>query len=57
MITPALDSVGVELMRKYFRRGREYHTVYREGKGGGTEVETAVKLYKSHRRVSETERR
>ena len=54
-IPSALDSISVELMRKYFRRVCEYHRAYREGKGGGTEVETAVKLYKSHRRVSETE--
>ena len=39
----------------HFRRVREYHRAYREGKSGGAEVEEAVKLYKSHRRVSETE--
>ena len=55
MITLALDSVRVDLIRKYFRRVREYHRAYREGKSGGTEVETAVKLYKSHLCVSETE--
>ena len=54
-INPALDSVTVLLIRKYFRRVREYHRAYREGKSGGAEVEEAVKLYKSHRRVSETE--
>jgi transposase len=54
-IIPALESVSVALIRKYFRRVREYHRAYREGKNGGEEVESAIKLYKSHRRVPETE--
>jgi hypothetical protein len=54
-INPALDSVSVSLIRKYYRRVREYHRAYREGKSGGLDVESAVKLYKSHRRVPETE--
>ena len=54
-IVPALESVSTALIRKYFRRVREYHRAYREGKSGGSEVESAVKLYKSHRRVFETE--
>ena len=54
-ITPAFESVSIELIRKYFRRVREYHRAYREGNCGGVEVESAVKLYKSHRRVPETE--
>ena len=52
-IIPALESVGVELIRKYFRRVREYHRAYREGKSGGVEVESAIKTFKSHRRVPE----
>ena len=49
-INPALDSVSVSLIRKYYRRVREYHRAYREGKSGGLEVESAVKLF-----VPETE--
>ena len=38
-------------MRKYFRKVREYERAYLEGKKAGKEVEAAVKVYKSHRRV------
>ena len=51
IIDPALDSVNVELIRKYFRKVREYEKAYLEGKKAGKEVEAAVKVYKSHRRV------
>ena len=51
LLNPALDSVTVELMRKFFRKAREYERAYLEGKKAGKEVESAVKLYKSHRRV------
>ena len=54
-IGPALDSVPVDLMRKYFRRVREYARGYREGFAAGPALERAVKQYKSHRRVSELE--
>lgn len=54
-INLALDSVSVSLIRKYYRKVREYHRAYREGKRSGKDVESAVKLYKSHRRVPETE--
>lgn len=54
-IGPALDSVSTDLMREYFRRVREYQRGYREGFAAGPELESAVKLYKSHRRVSELE--
>ena len=50
-INPALDSVSVDLIRKYFRKVREYELAYVEGNKAGKEVEAAVKLYKSHRRV------
>lgn len=43
------------LARKYFRRVREYARGYREGFAAGPELETAVKQYKSHRRVTELE--
>ena len=51
ILDPALDSVPVELIRKYFRKVREYEKAYLEGKKAGKEVEAAVKVYKSHRRV------
>ena len=54
-INPALDSVSVDLIRKFFRKVREYERAYLEGNKAGKEVEAAVKQYKSHRRVfSET---
>ena len=43
ILDPALDSVTVELMRKYFRKVREYEKAYLEGKKAGKEVEAAVK--------------
>ena len=51
-IEPALESVDTDLIRKYFRRVREYVRGYREGFATGPELEKAVKLYKSHCRVS-----
>ena len=48
IILQALDSISTNVIRKYFRRVREYHRAYREGKCGGQEVEKAVKLYNSH---------
>lgn len=54
-IRPALDSVSTDLIRKYFRRVREYQRGYREGFAAGPELESAVKLYKSHHRVSKLE--
>ena len=46
-----LASVDVNIIRKYFRKCREYMQAYRDGKVGGDEIENAVKLYKSHRRI------
>ena len=51
VINPALDSVSTDLIRKYFRKVREYERAYLEGHKAGKEVEAAVKLYKSHCRV------
>ena len=48
----ALDSIPVDLMRKYFLKVRDYMKVYREGLEGGVKVEATVKDYKSHQRVS-----
>lgn len=52
-IVPALNSVTVELIRKFFRKTREYHRAYREGKQM-TEMKRILKKYKSHRRVPES---
>ena len=54
-IEPALDTVSVDLIRKYFRKVREYARGYKEGFAAGPALENALKQYKSHRRVSELE--
>ena len=51
IIDPGLDSVSTDLIRKFFRRVREYERAYLEGKKAGKELEKAVKVYKSHRRI------
>ena len=51
IINPAIDEISTDTIRKYFRKAAEYEKAYREGKQAGKEVEVAVKLYKSHRRV------
>lgn len=51
VLIPALESVRLDTIRKYFRKCREYMQAYRDGKSGGNDVENAVKLYKFHRRV------
>lgn len=51
IIGPALDSVSVDLIRKYFSRVGEYERAYLEGKKAGKEVEQAAKVFKSHRRI------
>ena len=50
IINPALDSVSVDLIRKYARKARDYEAAYRAGLNAGKGVEAAVKQYKSHRR-------
>ena len=42
---------GLQSVRKFFRKSREYMQAYREGKSGGKDVEQAVKFYKSHHRI------
>ena len=55
ILNPALESVSTDLIRKYFRKAKDYEKAYSEGLKAGREVEKAVKKYKSHRRVfSET---
>ena len=51
IVNPALDSVSVDLIRKFGRKARDYEQAYRDGHKAGKAVEDAVKLYKSHRRV------
>ncbi len=53
IIPPALESVPVDLMRKFFRKVREYEQGYLEGFQPGKEMDNALKKYKSHRRVFE----
>ena len=51
IINPALDSVSVDLIRKYARKARDYEKAYRSGHQAGKSVEAAVESYKSHRRI------
>ena len=51
IINPALDSVSVDLIRKYARKARDYEAAYRAGLNAGKGVEAAVKEYKSHRKI------
>ena len=52
-IVAGLNSVNIDLIRKFFRKTREYHRAYREGKQI-TEMKNILKKYKSHRRVPES---
>ena len=52
-IIPALDSVTLDSIRKFFRKMRDYINAYKEGLTAGPELEKAVKKYKSHRKVYE----
>ena len=52
----ALHSVDVEMIREFFRKVREYHRAYREGIHIAKEIKKTLKVYKSHRWVSESER-
>ena len=47
-IIPALDSVTLDSIRKFFRKMRDYMDAYKEGLSAGPELEKAVKKYKSH---------
>ena len=53
-VTPALESVSLDAIRKYFRKSRDYIHAYREGISG-YQANEAVKKYKSHRKVPEQE--
>ena len=43
IIDEALDSVSTELIRKYFRKIREYHRAYRQGNTLGKEMQNLLK--------------
>ena len=53
-VGPALDSVSVDNIRRYFRKCRDYMKAYRDGHTAGKLLENAVKVYKSHRKVHYT---
>ena len=53
-ISPALESVSQDTIRKYFRKSRYYMHEYREG-FTGYQANDKVKVYKSHRKVSKAE--
>ena len=54
IVPEGLDRVTLEQIQKYFRTCRDYERAYRQG-GTGKEVEERVKVYKSHRRVLNTD--
>ena len=47
IINPALDSVLVDLIRKFLRKVRDYEKAHTEGLKAGEQVEEAMKKYKS----------
>ena len=49
IIEPGLDSVSVDLIRKYFRKARDYERAYRECHHAGIEVKMVK--HKSHRHI------
>ena len=53
VVPPSLESVSVEMMNKFFRTCHDYEMAYRSG-CSGKDVEKKVKVYKSHRRVFNT---
>ena len=53
-IDRALNSVSIDLIRKYFRKVREIMRAYRNGLTPGHDLDMVLKEYKSHRRVSST---
>ena len=55
IINEALDSVNIEIIRKYFRKTREFHRAYRDNIKIGKDMEKTLKMYKSHRRIPENE--
>ena len=54
-INRAFDSVNVDMVRKYFRKVREYNRAYRDKIKIGKDMEKALKSYNSHHRVPASE--
>ena len=54
IVPQALALVSIDLIRKSFRKDRDYHRAYMDGRTAVDAVD-AVKTYKSHRRVPDTE--
>jgi len=50
----AVSSVSLDLIEKYFRKVRDYHRAYMEGKDV-LEAQSLLKKVKSHRRVPGSE--
>ena len=48
------DVIPLELIQKYFRKARDYIHMYKTGGCSGANVEAAVKLYRTHRRIFES---
>ena len=53
-VVPGLETVDIGLIRKFFRKSRDYLEAYASGKEARKEVQQAVKEYKSHHRVIQT---
>ena len=53
-IVPAFNSVTIDLIRKYFRKSRNYLRAYEQGLDG-LQADVEVKKYSSHRKVPEAE--
>ena len=53
-MTPALESVSLDAIRKYFRKARDYIHVCREGISG-FHANDVIKTYKSYKKVPEQE--
>ena len=53
IVEPALESVSLDSIRKFFRKMRDYLRAYREGITIGPLMDAALKKYKSHRKVRE----
>jgi len=54
-IEPSLDSISVDLIRKYFRKMREHLAAYISGVTIGPDMKKVLKEYKSHRKVHSME--
>ena len=50
IVPQALETVITEMIHKFFKTCRDYEKAYRDGRTCKN-VEAAVKVYKSHRRV------